>query len=136
MITAEKILHKYSLKGTGCRKFIINRLLESEIALSENEIKENNQDLFDRVTFYRTLITLEESDIIHKIVLNDNIVKYALNRHHHESGNIHSHFHCEGCDDVFCIEGKTSFEAELPDDFVQKEVFVIIEGVCPNCKKN
>ena len=133
MITAEKILHKYGLKGTGCRKFIVSRLLESEMALSENEIKGEITDLFDRVTFYRTLITLEESEIIHKIVLNDNLVKYALNKRHHVIGDLHSHFHCEGCDDVFCLEGKTKFDVELPIDFVQKEVFVVIEGVCASC---
>src|SRR5690554_1050587 len=133
MITAEKILHKYGLKGTSCRKFIVSRLLESEMALSENEIKEEAPDLFDRVTFYRTLITLEESEIIHKIVLNDNLVKYALNKRHHVIGDLHSHFHCEGCDDVFCLEGKTKFDVELPVDFVQNEVFVVIEGVCASC---
>lgn len=133
MITAEKILHAYGLKGTGCRKFIVSRLLESEMALSENEIKGSYPDLFDRVTFYRTLITLEENDIIHKIALNDNLVKFALNKHHNVICDLHSHFHCEGCDDVFCLEGKTKFEAELPKDFVQNEVFVVIEGVCASC---
>ncbi len=105
------------------------------MALSENEIKGKFLDLFDRVTFYRTLITLEESEIIHKIVLNDNLVKYALNKHHHVIGNLHSHFHCNGCDDVICLEGKTKFDVELPVDFVQKEVFVLIEGVCASCNK-
>lgn len=133
MITAEKILHKYGLKGTSCRKFIVSRLLESEMALSENEIKGEISDLFDRVTFYRTLITLEESEIIHKIVLNDNLVKYALNKRHHVIGDLHSHFHCEGCDDVFCLEGKTKFDVELPLGFIQNEVFVVIEGVCASC---
>lgn len=133
MITAEKILHKYGLKSTGCRKFIVSRLLESDIALAENEIKVDYPDLFDRVTFYRTLITLEESEIIHKIVLNDNSVKYALNKHHNEDGNLHSHFHCGVCDDVFCLEGKTAFDAELPDNFTISEIFVVIEGLCSEC---
>ena len=133
MITAEKLLHKYCLKGTGCRKFIVSRLLVGELALSENEIKEEVPDLFDRVTFYRTLITLEESEIIHKIVLNDNLVKYALNKRHHVIGDLHSHFHCNGCDDVFCLEGKTKFDVELPLGFIQNEVFVVIEGVCASC---
>ena len=133
MITAESILHKYGLKGTGCRKFIVSRLLESDIALSENEIKVDYPDLFDRVTFYRTLITLEESEIIHKIVLNDNSVKYALNKHHSKGGNLHSHFHCGACDDVFCLEGKTDFDAQLPDNFTISEIFVVIEGLCSDC---
>lgn len=136
MVTAEKILHKYGLKGTGCRKFIVSRLLESEMALSENDIKGDFPNLFDRVTFYRTLITLEESDIIHKIVLHDNSVKYALNKRHKEVGGMHSHFHCEGCDDVFCLEGKARFEIELPKNFVMQRGLVVIEGLCADCNIN
>jgi Fur family ferric uptake transcriptional regulator len=32
-----------------------------------------------------------------------------------------------------CLEGKTKFEAELPDKFVSREVFVVIEGCCADC---
>ncbi|MDD3189981.1 MAG: transcriptional repressor [Fermentimonas sp.] len=133
MITAEEILRKQDLRSTACRKFIINGLLKSDRAMSENELKGNFHELFDRVTFYRSLITLEDSGIIHKIVLNDNSVKYALNSHHHNENNLHSHFHCEECDEVLCLEGKTRFEAELPDDYVTHGVFVVIEGICADC---
>ncbi|MDD4777184.1 MAG: transcriptional repressor [Fermentimonas sp.] len=133
MITVEEILRKQDLRGTACRRFIINGLLESDRALSENELKGDFPELFDRVTFYRTLITLEEHGIIHKIVLNDNSVKYALNSHHQNENNLHSHFHCEECDEVLCLEGKTRFEAELPDNFVSHSVFVVIEGFCADC---
>ena len=122
MITAEEILRKQDLRSTACRKFIINGLLKSDRAMSENELKGNFHELFDRVTFYRSLITL-----------NDNSVKYALNSHHHNENNLHSHFHCEECDEVLCLEGKTRFEAELPDDFVTHGVFVVIEGICADC---
>jgi Fur family ferric uptake transcriptional regulator len=133
MITAEELLHTRDLKGTACRKFIISRLLESEHALSESELKGDFPDLFDRVTFYRTLKTLEEYGIIHKIVLNDNSVKYALNNHHHTNSNLHSHFHCEVCDEVLCLGEKIRFEAELPAHFIKHEVFVVVEGICANC---
>ena len=133
MITADNILRKKNLRSTACRKFIVNGLLESNKALSENELKGNYPDLFDRVTFYRTLITLEESKIIHKIVLNDTSVKYALNNHHHDKNNLHSHFHCEDCNKVMCLEGKAQFDVELPDNFLMNEVFVVIEGLCSDC---
>jgi Fur family ferric uptake transcriptional regulator len=133
MITAEEILRKQDLRSTACRKFIINGLLKSDRAMSENELKGDFHELFDRVTFYRSLITLEDSGIIHKIVLNDNSVKYALNSHHHNENNLHSHFHCEECDEVLCLEGKTRFEAELPHNFVSRDVFVVIEGFCADC---
>ena len=99
MTTVEDILYAHDLRNTGCRKFILSELLKCDTALSENELKGPYPDLFDRVTFYRTLKTLEEKEIIHRIVLNDNTVKYALNRHHHDYNEMHSH-HCEKCDEV------------------------------------
>lgn len=132
-MTVEEILHAYDLKNTGCRKYILGELLGSESALSESELKESYPELFDRVTFYRTLKTLEERGIIHRIVLNDNSVKYALSRHHHEEDHLHSHFHCEKCDEVLCLRGKTRFDAELPQGFMMKDVFVVIEGLCAGC---
>ena len=132
-MTAEEILQSHDLKNTSCRKYIVNELLKRNAALSENEIKEPFPDLFDRVTFYRTLKTLEDKNVIHKIVLHDNSVKYALTHNHKKNENLHSHFHCEKCDEVLCLHGKAFFEMDLPKDFIQKEVFVMIEGTCANC---
>ena len=73
-MNAEQILKYHRLKNTGCRKFIITELLQNDSALSENEIKQALPDLFDRVTFYRSLKTLEEYKIIHRIVLHDQIL--------------------------------------------------------------
>jgi Fur family ferric uptake transcriptional regulator len=134
-MTVEEILHAHDLKNTGCRKYILRELLKNEAAMSENELKESYPDLFDRVTLYRTLKTLEDRGIIHRIVLNDNSVKYALNRHHHKENELHSHFHCEKCDEVLCLEGATHFDVELPENFVIKDVFVVVEGLCADCTR-
>lgn len=133
IMTIEELLHTHGLKNTGCRKYILGELVKNEAAMSETELKESYPDLFDRVTLYRTLKTLEDSGIIHRIVLNDNTVKYALNRHHHENDNLHSHFHCEKCNEVICLNGVTHFDVELPNGFVSKEVFVVVEGLCSDC---
>ncbi|WP_294068274.1 Fur family transcriptional regulator [Proteiniphilum sp. UBA1028] len=134
-MTVEEILHRHDLKNTGCRKFILTGLLQSETALSEEEMKKPFPELFDRVTFYRTLKTLEEKGVIHRIVLNDNSVRYALNGHHPGREPLHAHFHCGKCDEVLCLHGKTRLDAELPDDFVTREVFVVIEGLCAGCNR-
>ena len=54
-MTVENILHKHNLKSTGCRKLILSELLESKAALAESEMKASIPELFNRVTFYRTL---------------------------------------------------------------------------------
>lgn len=132
-MTVEEILHAHGLKNTGCRRYIVGELLKSELAMSETELKESYPNLFDRVTLYRTLKTLEEKNVIHRIVLNDNTVKYALNKHHHHDNKVHSHFHCEKCDEVLCLEGITHFDTELPKGFVAKDISVVVDGLCANC---
>ncbi|MDR0422515.1 MAG: transcriptional repressor [Proteiniphilum sp.] len=134
-MTVEELLQARGLKNTGCRKYILGELLKRESAMSETELKESYPNLFDRVTLYRTLKTLEDRGIIHRIVLCDNSVKYALNRNHHEGSAQHTHFHCGKCDEVLCLKGTAHFDAELPKGFVLESVIVTIEGVCAACMR-
>lgn len=130
----EQILKYHNLKSTGCRKFIISKLLNNNSALSENEIKKALPDLFDRVTFYRSLKTLEEKNIIHRIVLHDSTVKYALNNEALPKGE-HAHFHCIKCDVVTCLETEVQAPVAMPEGFSVNSVEVLLEGTCPDCKK-
>ena len=131
---AEQILKLHNLKNTGCRKFIISELLNNDSALSENEIKKALPDLFDRVTFYRSLKTLEEKSIIHRIVLHDSTVKYALNNEALPKGE-HAHFHCIKCDAVTCLEAEVQAPVTMPKGFSVDSVGVLLEGTCPDCKR-
>lgn len=131
---AEQILKHHNLKNTGCRKFIITELLNSSAALSEHEIKQSLPDLFDRVTFYRSLKTLEESNIIHRVILHDSTVKYALNKEAFPEGD-HAHFHCMQCDTVTCLDVPLPNPPHMPTGFSVASVDVLLEGTCPNCKK-
>ncbi len=131
---AEQILKHHNLKNTGCRKFIISELLNNSSALSEHEIKQALPDLFDRVTFYRSLKTLEENNIIHRVVLHDSTVKYALNNEVLPKGE-HAHFHCLKCDDVVCVETQVNVAVNLKKGFIIDTAQVLLEGICPDCKE-
>lgn len=133
MMNAEQLLKEHGLKNTGCRKHIVNELLTRGIALSENEIKEVLPDLFDRVTFYRSLKTLEEKGIIHRVILHDASVKYALNEQPVRLV-AHPHFHCIACDNVTCLKTDTKANApHLPPGYEVQQTQVLYEGVCPKC---
>ena len=132
-MTAEQILKNHNLKNTGCRKHIINELLRTEKALSENEIKQALPDLFDRVTFYRSLKTLEENNIIHRIILHDASVKYALNNDVLAKAD-HPHFHCVQCDEVICLDAPATPAPVLPKGFSFSSAQILFEGTCPTCK--
>ncbi|MDU1891451.1 MAG: transcriptional repressor [Dysgonomonas sp.] len=133
-MNAEEILKLHSLKNTGCRKFIITELLQTDSAMSEQEIKQSLPDLFDRVTFYRSLKTLEENSIIHRVVLHDSSVKYALNKEVWSKKN-HAHFHCVKCDVVTCLEDRVNTSFNLPEGFTLDSVQILLEGTCRACNK-
>jgi Fur family ferric uptake transcriptional regulator len=135
-MTAEQILKKYGIKKTVCRKCILDKLIESEnTALTETEITDAFANLFDRVTFYRSLKTLEENKVIHRIVLNNTTVKYALSEHLVLT-KIHPHFHCTRCNKVICLDSSLlDKELALPAGYKIESVQILLEGICSNCQK-
>ena len=130
---AVDILNNHNLKRTSCREGIIEVVMTAGQALSENEIRARLTGNYDRTTFYRSFKTLEEHKIIHKIVVDNQLVKYALDNsvtHKHE----HAHFYCNECDTVKCLDDIPVKQYQLPDGYSNEETEVIIKGTCANCK--
>jgi Fur family transcriptional regulator, ferric uptake regulator len=73
-----EILSSNNLKRTSCREGIIKAILSGSGAMSEDEIREQLEGNYDRTTFYRSFKTLREKGILHKIVVDNQLVKYAL----------------------------------------------------------
>ncbi|RIH65235.1 transcriptional repressor [Mariniphaga sediminis] len=130
-----EVLHEHNLKRTGCREGIISVIMESGNPLSENEIRDRLSGTFDRTTFYRSFKTLQESKIIHKIVVDNQLVKYALDNTITQKQE-HAHFYCEECQSVRCLESIPVKTPPLPDGFKATETEVIIKGLCDKCQKN
>lgn len=130
---AEELLNEHHLKSTGIRKLLLNLLIERDFAISEHEIKENLGEIYDRVTIYRTLKTLEECGIIHKISHSDCCTQYSLNRPHKNEN--HSHFHCCNCHNIICLENQATVSITLPQGFTETDLSIVINGLCPKCSK-
>lgn len=128
----ETVLLNHNLKRTSCREGIIEVIMNSKSALSENEIKDRLHGNYDRTTFYRSFKTLEEYNIIHKIVVDNQVVRYAL---HNEITNKkdHMHFYCTACDNVLCMEDIPMDIPDVPDGFTINQTEVVIKGVCSKC---
>lgn len=128
------ILISRNLKSTSCRKGIIEVLMLSDKALSENEIRDRLVGNYDRTTFYRSFKTLVESSIVHKIVVDNNVVKYALDNqitHKRE----HAHFYCKECDSVVCLDSVPVEKPKLPEGYSGSELEFVIKGTCNLCKE-
>lgn len=128
----ESVLFKHNLKRTSCREGIIEVIMSSKSALSENEIKERLHGNYDRTTFYRSFKTLEENHIIHKIVVDNQIIKYALDNEITEKKE-HMHFFCTDCNNVICMDEMPMKIPKVPVGFTVKETEVVIKGICGNC---
>ncbi len=130
---AADILNSHSLKRTSCREGIIEVVMTAKQALSEDEIRERLAGNYDRTTFYRSFKTLEEHKIIHKIVIDNQFVKYALdNTITHKSQ--HAHFYCIKCNTVQCLDNIPVQKYELPNGYSDVETEVLIKGTCANCR--
>ena len=128
------VLNSRNLKRTSCREGIIDVIMSSKQALSENEIREHLAGNYDRTTFYRSFKTLEEHNILHKIVVDNQLVKYALdNTLSHKDE--HAHFYCNKCNTVKCMDFIPLHKYQLPDGYDDIETEVLIKGICSNCKR-
>ena len=128
------ILNSKKLKRTSCREGIIDVVLSTDTALSENEIRSRLSGTYDRTTYYRSFKTLEEHKILHKIVVDDQTVKYALdNSFTHK--NEHAHFFCNECQMVKCLESYPLKDFSLPEGYTKNDTEIIIKGTCSGCNK-
>lgn len=129
---AQEILHKHNLVRTSCRQSIIDTIVNTGHAISEDEIKQKVEATYDRTTFYRSFKTLIENNIIHKIVVDNQLVKYALTENSPVSKK-HVHFYCNQCGVVECLPDAEINKLVLPTGYRQVETELIIKGFCSTC---
>lgn len=101
-------------------------------AMSEQEIRDQLKGTYDRTTFYRSFKTLEENKILHKIVVDPTIVRYAIDPDVF-SNPLHAHFYCEQCKHVLCLESIPLEKPALPEGFAATASELIIKGICKKC---
>ncbi|MCD8264333.1 MAG: transcriptional repressor [Tannerellaceae bacterium] len=135
-MNAADILKSKGLKKTAQQILLINILQNSDISLTENDIKAAMGEMYDRVTFYRTVQTLQEAQIIHRIAVDNITVKYVLNDFHtapHASN--HAHFFCINCQQVVCLGYVSAPTYTLPEGYRAESCETLIKGICKDCSK-
>ena len=135
MERALEILRHNNLRATPVRKVLLKMFLESDSALSNQDIEQHLSDV-DRVTLYRTLKSFQEKGIIHKAFDGTGISRYAscsemcdAHAHHDE----HLHFHCSKCDNTFCVDEIPIPELKMPKGFKALKTNIVVDGICERC---
>ena len=127
-----EILHENDLVRTSCRQEIVQAVIASPTPLSEEEIKTSITGNFDRTTFYRTFKILIAKGVIHKIVIDNTLVKYAITEKQNQTKQ-HAHFYCLNCGRVFCVPEVNWEYTGLPESFKAEQAELLIKGYCTNC---
>ena len=99
----------------------------------------------DRVTVYRTLNSLVEAGLAHKVDPGDRVFRFSLTDHARCEGEKHVHEHphfvCDACGTVECLENervviKTASNAHTPPTSSKRRVKqdgVVLHGTCGPC---
>ena len=129
------LLHSRALKATSARLNLLVEMQKYESAIPYSAIQEAFKSI-DRVTLYRTLVSLKEHGVIHKAFQENNETYYAIcgskcgkNDHHHD----HIHFKCVKCKSVTCEKPNRALKISIPNYEIHK-VTIHIDGVCKLCK--
>ena len=139
MANAERLLKNHSLRLTGSREEILDVFIREGRALSQREIETVMEHNCDRVTIYRTLSTFLDKGLLHRVLDDTGVTKFALcptecgekNPHHHD----HVHFKCHRCGNTMCVEEVHVAMPVLPDGFRVEEMDVLLQGICPECRR-
>ena len=137
MSDLKQILKNYKLRNTPIRQAILNLFLENKVAFSHGEVEQKFLDAFDRATVYRTLKSFEEKGLIHRVIDDGAVVKYALcdaNCAEHDHQDNHVHFKCEICQQTFCLHNIPIEKLAMPDGFQANDYELLVTGICKNCQ--
>lgn len=128
-----KILKQAGLRVTSSRKKIIEILMHSQGALSEIDLEKQLSAHCDRTTIYRTLHTLLEKELVHRLVDMDGVNKYVLNTEEKALAEEHAHFKCNHCGTIYCLPESPAQQIDLPEGYSKLDTNFLVIGVCQDC---
>jgi len=130
----QELLIENSLQQTECRINVLELLINSETALSEEDIMQKIDRKFNKTSIYRTLNTFKEKGIIHRIITDLNISKYSISKKNMTENHIH--FECKKCNSVYCFAEYGINKLTIPEGFENKDSNILIKGICKKCNFN
>lgn len=128
-------LHDANLRATGARLAVLRALANSPLPVSAQELIDAvDQSEADRVTVYRTLNSLVEAGLAHRMDPGDRVWRFGLLAHEHER---HAHFVCDACGTIRCLADATISVAykgrKQSERFKVHQQDVYLHGTCESC---
>jgi Fur family transcriptional regulator, ferric uptake regulator len=138
--SAADSLRQAGLKRTPVRLAVLNVLSRDQQPLSAPQILERLPEGTDHVTLYRTLNTLTESKILHRVRGDDQAWRYGLRENRGAARHEHAHFVCDECGTVECLADAPAPETSAKRSGVRpgyrvEYSEVLVHGTCPDCRR-
>ncbi|GAB2462462.1 Fur family transcriptional regulator [Hymenobacter qilianensis] len=135
--SATALLAQHGLRQTPVRQAVLRAFLAKTYAQSSHDLEQSLDSNTDRITLYRTLKTFEEKGLIHRVIDNTDILRYALcsrecARHAHTDD--HVHFKCSACQHTYCLNQVAIPAVALPGGFQAASREYLMTGVCQQCQ--
>lgn len=132
----ECMLEQAGVKPTSNRILVLRTIVESDRPLSLTDLEAELLSL-EKSSVFRVLTLLLEHGIVHAVEDGRGIVKYEICKGKGVCSieDLHAHFYCESCHQVFCFEAIHTPIVELPDGFSVHSINYMLKGLCPKCEK-
>ncbi|QDO92503.1 transcriptional repressor [Formosa sediminum] len=122
-------------RNTPTKEAVLNLLINSEKALSQDAIERQLDVKINRATIYRVLNRFCEDELVHKIVAEDGKQYFAACKKKCEAIpeviQHHFHFRCLSCDTIECLQ--VPVEYSVPQGYEVKNANCVLTGVCKDC---
>jgi len=128
------MLKAVKLYCTAGRVAILEVLMKAGKPLSQEQIaNRSGKERFDKVTIYRTLESLLNVGLVHKVFIDKRAWHFELSHNCTES-QCHPHFTCTSCGDTHCLTEMSLPMVKSPHKgFIINRQQVRLEGICPAC---
>lgn len=128
-------LRQAGVRATACRVAVLKELSGREGPVAHRDLEcAQSLEEFDRVTLYRTLSTLEEKGLAHRILGTDGAWRYCAHDPNQTGcpGN-HGHMECSVCGKMICLTDQPIPNLEIPEGWAIAGKQLLAYGTCPKC---
>ncbi|WP_010134706.1 Fur family transcriptional regulator [Ochrovirga pacifica] len=124
-------------RNTPAKEAVLELLVKSQKALSQDAIESQIEIAVNRATIYRVLNSFCEDGIAHKIVAEDGKQYFSICKkckHPEEKLIYHYHFRCLSCGTIECL--KTPVQYTVPSGYQVEHANCLLTGTCKDCNTN
>lgn len=134
--TCVQLLEQHGIKPTSNRIIVVKALAAEERPSTMSEL-ENKILTVDKSGIFRSLMLFRDHGLVHTIEDGEGGMRYELCMSHggDHDDDMHVHFYCEHCHQLFCLYGTPIPAVDLPEGYRMQTANYMVKGICPDCQR-